>query len=66
MFFHLILVWRRAVSQPSSAVVPLGLDMHGIVLLYDGLYTWHVFTHTECCCRAATTAAALLLLCVLL
>ena len=40
--------------------------MHGIVLLYDGLYTWHVFTHTECCCRAATTAAALLLLCVLL
>ena len=31
--------------------VPPGPDTPGIILLYDVLYTWNVFIHTECCCR---------------
>ena len=39
-----------------------GPDIPGIILLYDDLYTWHVFIDTECCCRGCCCSAPVLLL----
>ena len=42
--------------------VPLGPDIPGIILLYDVVYTWHVFIHKECCCRCCSCSVPVFLL----
>ena len=38
--------------------VPLVPDMTAIILLYDVVYTWHVFVHTMYCCGCRRCSAS--------
>ena len=57
-FFHLFLVGVVWFHNR----VPLGPAIPGIILLYDVLYTWHVFIYTERCCRCCCCCCAPVLL----
>ena len=51
-FFTFLFCFESFVgSQPSTSTV--GPDIPGIMLLYDVIYTWNVFIHTERCCRSS-------------
>ena len=56
--FSLLFVSGRVVSQSSTLRTWYTRYYY---LLYDLLFTWHVFIHTECCCRCCCSVPVVLL-----